>query len=158
MGLLDRFTSKKGKAQAAPKGAPKVDRVEAKEQAKKESFRRVPAEKKEDAPVEKKASAVSAESRQATGNSYRVLLGAVVTEKSARLEQGSQYVFMIAPTATKKLVSEAVQKVYGVKPVAVNIVNLPGKWVRYGRSTGKQPPRRKAVITVPMGKKIDLTA
>lgn len=150
MGLFDRFTSKKGKAEkAAPKGAAKVE--DAKERAKKEAYQAVPSEK--DA-----AKSTTTPVRQVTGEAYRALLGAVVTEKSARLESARQYAFLIAPQATKKTVAEAVQKVYGVLPEAVNIVNLPGKWVRYGRTTGKQIPRRKAVVTVPAGKKIDLTA
>lgn len=149
MSIFDRFTSQKGKAK--PKRPAKAATVEAE---KKEAFKQVPGETK---PVEKKAAATGT-TLKATGPAHRILLGAVVTEKSARLESGSQYVFAIAADATKKTVAEAVHKVYGVRPVAVNIVALPGKWVRYGRSVGRQIKRKKAIITLPAGKKIDVVS
>jgi large subunit ribosomal protein L23 len=64
---------------------------------------------------------------------------------------------MIAPNATKMDVRNAVQHVYGVRPVAVNIVKMQGKVVRFGRYSGRQVGRKKAIVTLPAGKTIDVT-
>jgi large subunit ribosomal protein L23 len=156
MGLLDRFTSQKGKAdKAAPKPVtkPAKSAVNKKDQAaavKKDAFKAVPP-----APEKKAAVESSANERKSTGDAHRILIGAVVTEKSTLLQKQNQYVFSVTAQASKKSVTEAVQKVYGVRPLAVNIVRLPGKWVRYGRAVGRQVIRKKAIVTLPAGKTID---
>lgn len=146
MSILDRFSSKKGKAE---KTSPKAKKIEAVE---KEAFKNVPDGKKEetkkDAPQQK----------ESTGNAYRILVAPIVTEKSTRLGKSSQYIFAVAETATKMEVRNAVQSVYGIRPIAVNMVSLPGKIVRFGRTTGRQVKRKKAIVTLPVGKTIDVTS
>jgi len=151
MSIFDRFTSQKGKA--TPKRQSKAATVEAE---KKEAFKQVPGGSKPEPKSEKKADVKT--TLKDTGAAHRVLLGAIVTEKSALLETETKYVFAVASDATKKTVADAVQKVYGIRPVAINMVSLPGKWVRYGRSVGRQIKRKKAVITLPAGKKIDIVS
>ena len=146
MSILDRFTSKKGKG---AKTSPKAAKVEA---AEKEAFKNVPDGKKE----ETKATATPR--KESTGDAYRVLQAPVVTEKSTLIAKSSQYVFMVAPGATKMDVRNAVQSVYGVRPIDVNMVALPGKIVRFGRTVGRQVKRKKAIVTLPAGKTIDVTS
>lgn len=151
MGFFDRFTSRKGKAEkAAPKK--RADKISA-EEAKKQAFKNVPTEK----PAEPKGD-VTVSTPKSTGDAYRVLLGGVVTEKSARLERMNQFVFSIAPNATKQMVAAAVKNVYGVRPESVQIIRLPGKWVRYGRTMGRQVNRKKAIVQLPAGKTIDVVS
>lgn len=152
MGLFDRFSSKKGKAAKAAPAATKAAKAEV---AKKEAFKAVPAET---AAVKKTPSAAPANAKKATGDAHRVLLSAVVTEKSTRHEKENKYVFMVAQTASKKTVAAAVQRVYGVVPKTVNITNLPGKVVRYGRTKGRQIARKKAIVSLPSGKSIDIVS
>lgn len=87
---------------------------------------------------------------------YRVLLAPWQSEKAARLGSENQYVFSVASAANKIEIKEAIFRVYGVRPVAVNIIRLPGKTVRYGKNTGKEKMRVKAVVTLPRGKTISI--
>ncbi|MBI3572750.1 MAG: 50S ribosomal protein L23 [Candidatus Kerfeldbacteria bacterium] len=155
MSFFDRFTSRKGKAE--PKKSATVD------VAQKKAFANVPSGK-EDGPAKKTSEKKGTETKsvekpvkETTHQAYRLLLRPVVTEKSTRLAQLSQYVFETAADATKNDIRQAVYHVYGIKPVAVNMVHLPGKIVRYGRTYGRQTTKRKAVVTLPTGKTIDVS-
>jgi len=162
MGLFDRFTSRKGKSQSAkPKAGPTtVDRDE----AKKKIFSAVPSGK--EAPAKSPAKAEEKKSvtptvaktaaKESTGPAHRILLRAVISEKSTRQGKDNQYFFEVPPTVTKPEIRSSVQMVYGIKPLAVNIVRLRGKSVRYGRATGRTIQRKKAIVTLPPGKTIDI--
>lgn len=91
-----------------------------------------------------------------TGLAHRILVRAFQSEKAARLGGSNQYVFEITPNANKLQVKEAVFRVYGVRPKSVNIVSLPGKLVRYGRTTGRENITKKAIVTLPAGKTISI--
>ncbi len=158
MSWFDRFTSKKGKEQAATpkKGVVKVDAAKAAEQ---KAFANVPSGK--EALASKPAAAApsatpSAPSRDVRYRAHRVLLRPVVTEKSTRLGSQSQYVFEVATRASKADVRQAVFHVYGVKPISVNVMVNQGKSVRFGRTYGQTIARKKAVVTLPAGKTIDV--
>jgi large subunit ribosomal protein L23 len=147
MSILDRFSSTKGKS---TKAAPKASKAAKAEEAKKEAFAKV-------SDGKEKAVAATPVAKESTGEAYRILVAPVVTEKSAMVGKESKYIFMIAPNATKMDVRNAVQHVYGVRPVAVNIVKMQGKVVRFGRYSGRQVGRKKAIVTLPAGKTIDVT-
>jgi len=155
MSFLDRFTSRQGKATPqAPKAADKKATVKAKDEtAKKAAFKAVPSGES----AEKKVATTTVQ-KASTDQAYRILLAAAVTEKSTRLSRQSQIMFHVAPTATKMDVRNAVQQVYGVRPIAVNMVRLPGKILRYGRTKGRQVARKKAIVTLPPGKSIDVVS
>ncbi|MBI2098918.1 50S ribosomal protein L23 [Candidatus Uhrbacteria bacterium] len=91
-----------------------------------------------------------------TGPAYRVLIRPIQSEKAANASSLNQYVFEIASGANKLQVKEAVMKVYGIRPVSVNIVRLPGKSVHYGRTSGKEKMTKKAIVTLPPGKTISI--
>lgn len=65
-----------------------------------------------------------------------LLKKALITEKSANLSAGGQYVFMVDKNATKPEIRKAVQKEYKVTVTGVNIVNSKPKKVRLGRTFG----------------------
>ena len=151
MSFFDRFTSKKGKEQKSV--APSAD---------KKAFAAVPSGKEEKKEPAKKVEAAKPAAKklvnkETTHRAHRVLLRAAVTEKSTMLGKLNQYVFMVDSDATKVDVRHAVQHVYGIQPINVSMVRLPGKIVRYGRSVGRTNVRKKAVVTLPAGKTIDLT-
>jgi large subunit ribosomal protein L23 len=160
MGLFDRFTSSKGKDQTAGPKRGVVKATKPKKTANaNEAFANVPAAKDESIkPVKKadKPAVVSGSKAQHAG--HRVLLRAVVTEKSARGGAQSQYTFEVAPTASKSDVLESVRHLYGVAPIAVNIMNVRGKIVRFGRTYGRTNNRKKAIVTLPPGKTIDVVS
>jgi large subunit ribosomal protein L23 len=171
MGLFDRFTSQKGKAEeAGPKqGVVKSDQAK---DAEQKVFAAVPsANDKSSKPVkdtttkekdEKKPKEVkkmtSAVKHDDTQQAYRVLLRPIVTEKSTRGGQMAQYSFEVANHATKNSVAQSVFHLYGHHPVSVNIVTLPGKAVRFGRHYGRTNKRKKAIVSLPAGKTIDIVS
>lgn len=83
-----------------------------------------------------------------------VIIGAVVTEKSLRLTELGQYSFLITPRATKKSVAAEIQKLYKVTSRSVNIVTIPGKVKRRGKTSGKRAEINKAIVTLIAGQKI----
>lgn len=80
----------------------------------------------------------------------------LVTEKSTGLNEIGKYVFMVKPRATKPEIRKAIQEIYKVTPLRVNIVNVPGKTRRFRGLRAKASGYRKAVVTLRPGEKIDL--
>lgn len=141
MGLLDRFKNKK--EQELTSDAPKQVEV-AKPKAVKGEKK---AEEKKEAP---KASKVL---RHET---TRVIITPVITEKAAHLSESNTYVFKVQVKATRVQVASAFKELYGVQPARVNIVNMRAEPVRFGRSKGKEKSWKKAYVTTPKGKSIQV--
>ncbi len=87
---------------------------------------------------------------------FGVLLRPIITERTSALNALNQYVFEVAGSANKITVAKAVLSRYGVKPLRVNISNYPGHSVRYGRNSGRTKSWKKAIITLPEGKSINV--
>ncbi|MCR4280279.1 MAG: 50S ribosomal protein L23 [Candidatus Komeilibacteria bacterium] len=91
-----------------------------------------------------------------TGLAYKWLVKPIITEKATYLSSFNKYIFAVAPGANKIEIKKAVKKVYGVEVLKVNIINKPGKTVRYGRKIGRTKVRRQAVVTLAAGQTIQL--
>lgn len=96
------------------------------------------------------------DAKKISGQAYRVLIKPMVTEKATTLGSSNQYVFMVGIDTNKIEVSKAIQEVYGVKPISVNIIKVKGKKVNRGRITGKRKDFKKAVITLKKGDTISV--
>ncbi len=90
------------------------------------------------------------------GYADRIIIKPLVTEKAANLGMLNQYVFEAAPKANKIEIAKAINEIYGIMPKSVNIVKMKGKNLRYGRHTGKRRDWKKAIITLPQGKTINI--
>ncbi len=90
------------------------------------------------------------------GQAYRVLVKPMITEKATNLSATNQYVFMVANDTNKIEVAKAINEVYGVKPLSVNIISVKGKKVSRGRITGKRKDFKKAIITLKKGETISV--
>lgn len=165
MSFLDRFKPKKEAGLGKDK-KPKHVVADAKSKAaesKKKQFAAVPASGQDvrEAKPAKSSAAASAPTPKRikgdTGNAYRVLVRAVVSEKATRLAGTGQYIFMVGATANKISIATAIRKLYGVTPTAVNIINVPGKALRYGRTEGRTKDWKKAVVTLKSGDRIEVT-
>ena len=87
---------------------------------------------------------------------FSVLLHPLVTEKLTRLAKHQQAAFVVDPSTNKIQVKKAVEAIYGVKPLRVQMVNVKGKAVRFGRSNGKRSDWKKAIITLPAGTSMEV--
>jgi len=142
MGLLSKFQKTDKKKEAKP--------VEARET----KAAVLPTKKIE--PVKSKAGQRIVKREFSTG--WHVLLKPWVTEKSAKLMESGQYIFKVAPYATKNEIKKAIQDFYGVEVRRVNIVNIHGKKRRVGRFEGVSSGYKKAIVTVAPGEKLDIIA
>jgi len=90
------------------------------------------------------------------GIAYRILVKPIITEKSGDLGVHNKYVFEVAINANKIDVAKSIEEVYGVMPRKVNIIKKQGKRVRFGRLHGKRKDTKKAIVTLPQGKTINV--
>lgn len=88
----------------------------------------------------------------------RLLSRPRITEKAYALNAQNKYVFEVAKTSTKKSVKRAVEEVYGVNVLDVNMVRLPAKKRVSGRNrtVGSTGSVKKAIVTVVKGQTIEL--
>ena len=87
---------------------------------------------------------------------YEVLRRPLITEKNAMLQAQGKYAFEIAREANKQQVKQAVEKAFKVKVLAVNVMTVPGKTRRVGRRQVLTQSRKKAIVTLKPGDKIEL--
>ncbi len=83
---------------------------------------------------------------------YDVLRRPLVTEKSNyQSSKLHQYVFEVASDATRTMVKDAVEKLFDVEVVRVNVMNVPAKQSRRSRSRRLIIHRsafKKAIVTL----------
>ncbi len=78
------------------------------------------------------------------------------TEKGARLAKFDQYLVDVAPDANKAQIREAVETLFGVRVVQVNTQITHGKWRRVSSRWGRRSDRKKAIVTLAKGQKIEV--
>ncbi len=89
------------------------------------------------------------------GNAYKILVKPLITEKaSVQGTDENKYFFEVKKDANKIEIAKAINDVYGVKPVSVNIMRVGGKKVRRGRTFGKRKDWKKAIVTLKKGESI----
>ncbi|MBW2557390.1 MAG: 50S ribosomal protein L23 [Deltaproteobacteria bacterium] len=90
-------------------------------------------------------------------NIYSVIKKPLVTEKStiARDEE-NKYFFEVDRRATKIDIRSAVEKIFKVRVVNINTVNVAGKKKRVGKIVGRKRSWKKAVITLAPGGTIEV--
>lgn len=83
---------------------------------------------------------------------YEVLRRPLVTEKSNyQVNRLHQYVFEVDEKATRTLVKDAVEKIFDVTVLKVNIINMPAKRTRQARSRRlavRNSGYKKAIVTL----------
>lgn len=86
-----------------------------------------------------------------------VIVRPVVTEGSAALQENLRtYTFIVAKDANKLEIRHAVESLFGVKVAGVRTANYQGKWRRVGRSIGRRPAWKKALVKLAEGGEIDV--
>ena len=88
---------------------------------------------------------------------YEVLRKPMITEKATMASEANAVVFEVAIDATKPLIKEAVEALFGVKVKAVNTVLTKGKVKRFRGRVGKRADVKKAYVTLEEGNMIDVT-
>ncbi|HSL29867.1 MAG TPA: 50S ribosomal protein L23 [Anaerolineales bacterium] len=91
---------------------------------------------------------------------YDVLRRPLVTEKSS-YQSGklNQYSFIVSDTATRTQVKDAIETLYDVNVVRVNVLNVPpkrGRRLRSRRLLIRKPAYKKAVVTLAEGQRLEI--
>jgi len=91
---------------------------------------------------------------------YEILRRPLVTEKSSSQSgKMNQYSFIVADAATRTQVKDAVETLYDVNVVRVNIVNTPakrGRRLRSRRLLVRKSAYKKAIITLAEGQTLPI--
>jgi large subunit ribosomal protein L23 len=86
---------------------------------------------------------------------YDVLRRPLITEKSNYQNSNlHQYAFEVSSDATKSLVKDAVETLFDVKVLRVNVMNMPAKhklYLRNRRLVNRRTAYKKAIVTLAPG-------
>lgn len=85
----------------------------------------------------------------------KVILAPRVTEKAARLSEGSAFTFNVAIDATKEQIKKAVEVLYGKKPVKVTVIKQKQRLVFKRGRIGKEGAYKKATVYLTKGETIE---
>jgi len=89
-------------------------------------------------------------------NIYSIIRKPLFTEKGGGMKEGQNKVLVeVARAANKIEIKKAVEEIFKVKVAKVATINEQGKMKRYGKSLGKTSDRKKAIITLKQGEKLD---
>jgi len=89
-------------------------------------------------------------------NPADVLLAPVVSEKSYSGLADRKYTFKVHQDAHKTQVRQAVEQLFGVKVLSVNIVKVQPKPKRRGTFNGVRPGWKKAIVQLREGQTIEI--
>lgn len=85
-----------------------------------------------------------------------IIIRPIISERSMDLVNENKYAFFVDKRANKVEIKKAVEELFEVGVETVNTVNIPGKKKRLGRSVGRTPDRKKAIVTLKEGDKIEI--
>jgi large subunit ribosomal protein L23 len=86
----------------------------------------------------------------------QIILAPVVSEKSYSLIEANKYSFRVHPKAHKTQIRQAVEELFEVKVVGVNVVKVRPKPKRRGIHRGTKPGWKKAIVELREGDKIEI--
>lgn len=85
---------------------------------------------------------------------FHVVKRALLTERTAQLQAENKYVFEVDRRAGKPEIKHAVEEIFKVSVLEVTTMNVRGKVKRLGRTEGKRPDWKKAIVTLAHGDSI----
>ncbi len=89
---------------------------------------------------------------------YDLLLGHHITEKSSiASEANKEYTFKVCGKASKVSIKSAVEKIFDVKVLSVNIINSPSKQRVFKGRKGNKVGFKKAMVRVDKNIEINLS-
>jgi large subunit ribosomal protein L23 len=148
MALLDFLKKKEEikKSKPDPRGTPKASKVSAVKKTEK---------------IEKKVEKTEAVKMPAikTSNakfSYEAIKKPHISEKASDLSASDQYIFEVSPNYNKNEIKKSVEGLYGVNVLSVNIVKIPHKKRRLGKTEGFRKAYKKAIVRIKNGQKIEI--
>ena len=90
-------------------------------------------------------------------NPYKIVKSLLQTEKSSTMLPENKYLFWVDGKANKIQIKKAVESIYKVTVTKVRTQMARGKLRRVRYQEGKTPDRKKAVVQLKAGDKIEIT-
>jgi len=88
---------------------------------------------------------------------HETVVRPLITEKSsAAYQDRAEYAFEVHPDATKPQIRQAIEELFGVKVTDVWTSNQRGKIKRMGRTAGRRPNWKKAIVKLKEGDTIEI--
>jgi len=84
---------------------------------------------------------------------YDIIKRPIISEQSMENLQDRKYTFEVAINANKIEIKKAIEEIFGVEVESVNTMRVPGKLKRMGRTQGRRPDWKKAVVKLKEGSK-----
>jgi large subunit ribosomal protein L23 len=88
--------------------------------------------------------------------SYEAVKNPHISEKASYLAEKDQYIFNISPDYNKNEIKSAIEGIYGVDVLSVNMIKIPAKKRRLGKTEGFRKAYKKAVVKIKNGQKIEI--
>jgi large subunit ribosomal protein L23 len=88
---------------------------------------------------------------------HRTIVRPIMTEKtSAGYQARGEYTFEVASDANKAAIRQAIERLFGVKVTGVWTANVRGKLRKVGKTSGRRPNWKKAIVKLRSGDTIDV--
>ncbi len=88
---------------------------------------------------------------------YDTVISLLRTEKGTELLPLNKYLFVVDMKANRFQIKEAIEQIYKVKVAKVNTAIVSGKTKRVRYKLGRTADWKKAIITLKVGHKIEVT-
>ena len=93
--------------------------------------------------------------KYAMENRYKIVKSLLQTEKGTAMLPENKYMFSVDMKANKAEIKKAVEAIYNVSVLKVNTQISRGKLKRVRYKEGKTPDRKKAIVQLKQGDKIE---
>ncbi len=125
-----------------------------KEVEKSREKKEIKTEKKAEESLVKKS--VKRNEKEVKVLSNEVIIKPLVSEKATTLAGLNKYIFVVNKNFNKREIKNSVEKLHKVNVLGVNIIKIPKKKRRLGKSEGFKKGYSKAVVTIKAGQKIEV--
>lgn len=85
---------------------------------------------------------------------HDVIIAPVLSEKAVTAIDTGKYAFYVHPDANRTQIKDAIEIVFAVEVEKINVLKVRGRIRRQGRVSGRTPERRKAIVTLRAGQRI----
>lgn len=133
MALRDLFKKRKGEKETVKKSEEKLEK-----------------------PLKKEILVSIPKSKKRTGAVYGIVKEPHISEKGSVLAEKGQYIFKVFPNANKTEIKKAIEGIYRVDVLSVNVLKIPAKKRRLGKISGFKKGYKKAIVKIKPGQKIEI--
>jgi large subunit ribosomal protein L23 len=86
-----------------------------------------------------------------------IIVRPIVSEKSiGQMQNHNKYTFIVNKNANKIEIKKAIEELFKVRVLNISTLRVPGKKRRQGRFQGLTPERKKAIVKLKDGDKIQV--